>query len=154
MNKKLIRRFKYINWYPPFWGAGIRVHSVSDDMMRFEIDLKLTWWNKNIFGTHFGGSLYAMCDPWFCFIVAKYLGREFIVWDKAAKIEFVKPGRGRVRAIFEIDPERLAWIKAQSEKQEKFTFWLQAEVKHLDGSLVAQVDKEIYVRRKHRKKEG
>lgn len=148
MSKKFRRLVKMINWYPPFWGAGIRVHKASKDLMRFEIDLKLTWWNKNIFGTQFGGSLYAMCDPFYCFIVAEYLGRDFIVWDKAAKIDFIKPGRGKVRAVFEIDEERLAWIKAQSETEEKFTFWLQTEVRHLDGSIVAKVDKEIYVRRK------
>lgn len=152
MAKKIYRRkFKLISWYPPLLGAGIKVHKMSEDFMRFEIDMKLTWWNKNLFGTHFGGSLYAMCDPFFCFIVTEFLGRDFIVWDKAAKIEFVKPGKGRVRAIFEIEPERLAWIKQQSEEQEKFTFWLPAEVKHLDGSIVARVEKEIYVRRKKKK---
>ncbi|NNE29246.1 MAG: DUF4442 domain-containing protein [Saprospiraceae bacterium] len=146
--KRFRRLVKMINWYPPFWGAGIRVRNFSEDLMKWEVELKLTWWNKNVFGTQFGGSLYAMCDPFFCFIVAEHLGKDFYVWDKAAKIEFVKPGRGKVRAIFEIPPDQLVWIKEQAAIEKKFTFWLDAEVLGEKDEVVALVKKEIYVSRK------
>lgn len=53
-------------------------------------------------GTHFGGSLYAMCDPFYMWILMENLGKDFIVWDKAATIRFKKPGTGTVNAEFEI----------------------------------------------------
>ena len=83
--RKLIRR---VNWYPPYLGMGVRVKSVNDEHTRFVVELRQRWYNRNLFGTHFGGSLYAMADPFYVFIVMMNLGRDYIVWDKAASIEF------------------------------------------------------------------
>ena len=82
-------------------------------MTRMEVELRYTWFNKNLFGTHFGGSLYAMCDPFFVFILLFNLGKEYIVWDKSASIDFVKPGKGTMRAVFEISPERIDEIREE-----------------------------------------
>ncbi len=60
--KKLIRK---INYYPPYLGAGIKLVDVNEDCTKFRVEMKLTGYNKNIVGTHFGGSLYAMCDPFY-----------------------------------------------------------------------------------------
>ena len=102
------RRYQWINLYPPFLGAGIRVlHKQSDDYT-IKVQLKLTRLNLNAVGTHFGGSLYAMCDPFFMLILLEHMGRDYVVWDKAASIQFLKPGRGTVTATFHITPEQIA----------------------------------------------
>ena len=36
-----------------------------------------------------------MTDPFWMILVKECLGREYLVWDKAAEIEFVAPGRRR-----------------------------------------------------------
>ncbi|MBI3536769.1 MAG: DUF4442 domain-containing protein, partial [Chloroflexi bacterium] len=64
---------RHLNLYPPFVGAGIR-SKISRDHRRIEVWMKLRWYNLNAVGTHFGGSLYAMCDPWFMLILIKALG--------------------------------------------------------------------------------
>lgn len=137
-----------LNWYPPYLGAGISIAERNKEGTRFLIQLKQNWFNSNLFNTHFGGSLYSMCDPWFVFILVISLGEDFIIWDKSAVIRFKKPGRGCVTALFEISPEKLAEIKSTMKKQEKGTFWLQTEVKNEAGETVAEVEKEIYIRRK------
>ena len=86
---------RLVNLYPPYVGAGIRVSFDREDSHRVTVRMGLHWWNKNLFGTQFGGSLYSMCDPIYLFIVSKNLGPAYQVWDKAAQIEFLKPGRGR-----------------------------------------------------------
>jgi hypothetical protein len=98
-------RFKLINWYPPLLGAGIRVRHRDGDAYTIKVKMPLTRLNLDAVGTHFGGSLYAMCDPWFMLILMQHLGRDYIVWDKAAVIQFVKPGKGTVYATFHIPPE-------------------------------------------------
>src|SRR5690242_3493320 len=60
--KKLLRR---LNLYPPFLGAGIHVRRISEDFRTIDVEMPLRFWNRNYVGTHFGGSLYAMCDPFF-----------------------------------------------------------------------------------------
>ena len=93
---------RIINVYPPFLGAGVRVRQSKADPYTIVSSMKLRPWNRNLFGTHFGGSLYAMCDPFFMLILIAALGPEFVVWDKAATIRFLRPGRGTVRATFHI----------------------------------------------------
>ncbi len=143
--KKLLRRLKF---YPPFVGAGIRVRHISEDFRRFDVEMPLKFWNRNYVGTHFGGSLYAMTDPWFMFILMHNLGSDFIVWDKAATIHFKKPGKGLMKARFEISAERIAEIRAQAEAGGKVEPKFQAVVTDSDGNVIAEIEKLLYVRKK------
>jgi acyl-coenzyme A thioesterase PaaI-like protein len=138
---------RLINLYPPYLGAGIRMRFL--DPHTIVVRLGLHWWNKNLFATQFGGSLYAMCDPHFVFIVMKNLGPGYVVWDKAASIEFLRPGRGAVRATFHIPPERIGEIRAAADRGEKVEPVLDAEiVAEEGGEVVARVTKKLWVKRK------
>ena len=134
--------------YPPYLGAGIKLKEANEDFTRFEVELRMRWFNRNIFGTHFGGSLYAMTDPFYVFIVMNFLGKKYIVWDKSAKINFKKPGKGTVKAIFEISKEELQKVKEETDKAGKKTFFFTATVTNENNETVATVEKEIYVRKK------
>jgi acyl-coenzyme A thioesterase PaaI-like protein len=142
----LLRLF---NVYPPYLGAGVRVKA-SPDLHTFEVRMKLRFWNRNYVGTHFGGSLYTMCDPFFMLILMNALGRDYIVWDKEATIRFRRPGRGTVRATFHIPPERVAEIKAEADAQRKVEPVFKVDVLDDRGEVVAEVEKLLYVRRKER----
>jgi len=142
---------KGMKWWPPFLGAGIRVQRFTDDFREVEVELKLGRLNRNAVGTHFGGSLYAMTDPFFMIMLLKNLGGDYLVWDKSGSIEYVAPGRGTVRARFVLTEARLAEIRAQAEGGEKVLPEFQVEVRHAnDDSLVALVRKILYVRLKPR----
>jgi len=141
-------RFKLINFYPPMIGAGIRVTDVDPGFTRIAVEMKLRWWNKNVFGTQFGGALYMMCDPFFVAILMTNLGRDYIVWDKAATIRFLKPGRKAVRAVFELSPEEIARVRAETDATGKTEPTYDVDIVDSDGLVVARVHKVIYVRRK------
>lgn len=149
MNQKQLKRLiRRVSLYPPYLGAGIKLKKVNDEFTRFEVQMKMRWFNRNIFGTHFGGSLYAMCDPFYVFIVMNYLGTGYIVWDKSAKISFKKPGKGTVKAVFEISKEELQKVKEKTDSTGKKTFFFTATISNEKNEVVATVEKEIYVRRK------
>ena len=140
---------KGMKWWPPFLGAGIRVESFADDFREAVVELKLGRLNRNAVGTHFGGSLYAMTDPFFMIMLLHNLGADHLVWDKSGSIEYVAPGRGTVRARFVLTEERIAEIRTQAAGGEKVLPEFQVEVRHADDdSLVALVRKTLYVRRK------
>jgi Domain of unknown function (DUF4442) len=134
--------------YPPFLGAGVRLKEISPDLRTIEVHMPLTFWNKNYVGTHFGGSLYTMCDPFFMLILLNHLGPDYIVWDKAASIRFKKPGTGTVKAVFHIPEERIAEIRAQADAQGKIEPTFQTVVTDINGVVIAEIDKLLYVRRK------
>jgi acyl-coenzyme A thioesterase PaaI-like protein len=144
---------RYVNLYPPFLGAGIRVSYPRDDPHTIVVRLGLHWWNRNLFGTQFGGSLYSMCDPFFLFIVMKNLGPGYIVWDKEARVEFLKPGRGRVTGRYHVPPEEIARVKARADAGEKVEPVYTGEIVADDGTLVARVTKRLWVRKKEKERE-
>ncbi len=145
-------RFKWINWYPPMIGAGIRVIDTAPDFTSITVEMRLRWWNRNIVGTQFGGSLYMMCDPFFMAILMNNLGRDYIVWDKAATIQFLKPGRKHVRANFTIPAEEIARIRAVADDKGKIEPEFTVDVVDDEGVVVARVGKTLYVRRKDRRR--
>ena len=98
---------KGMKWWPPFLGAGIRVKSLQDDFRDAVVELRLGRLNRNYVGTHFGGSLYAMTDPFFMIMLLYNLGDDYLVWDKSGSIEYVAPGRGTVSAHFHLSEKRL-----------------------------------------------
>jgi acyl-coenzyme A thioesterase PaaI-like protein len=146
LRQRLLMRL--VNFYPPYLGAGIRVVSVAPDWSAIKVRLGLTWFNRNLFGTQFGGSLYAMCDPFFVIILLRQLGPGYYVWDKAACIQFRRPGRGPVTATFHIPPERVKAIRALADQGEKVEPVFQVDVMDEEGQVIAQVEKRLWVRKK------
>jgi len=136
---------RLLNLYPPYLGAGVRVREV--DSHTFDVSMRLRPWNQNYFGTHFGGSLYSMCDPFFALILARELGAGYVVWDKAATIRFLKPGKGTVRARFSVPRERVSEIRATVDGRRKDEPRFSAQVLDEAGEVVAEVDKHLYVRK-------
>lgn len=139
---------RLLRFYPPYLGAGIRVSRTEPSFSAVEVEMKLHRWNKNYVGTHFGGSLYSMCDPFFMLMLLHQLGDRFIVWDKSATIDFLKPGRGTVRARMEMPKERVDQVRAEVLSQGKAHPRFEVEVKSLDGEVVARIGKVLSVRPK------
>ena len=141
-----------MKWWPPFLGAGIRLKSLSDDFRDAVVELKLGRLNRNAVGTHFGGSLYAMTDPFFMIMLLHNLGDDYLVWDKSGSIEYVAPGRGTVSAHFHLSEKRIAQIRAEAAEGEKVLPEFEVYVKDAAGGIVARVRKILYVRLKAKKR--
>ena len=151
-NPKFAKLIRKVNIYPPYLGMGIRVRSFSDDFTRFEVQLRPRWYTRNLFGTHFGGSLYAMADPFFVFIVTMNFGRGYVVWDKSASIDYLRPAKGVITGVYEISAERLREMKAEVNEVGKKTYHFEADLVNESGEPVARVSKEVYVRARDAKR--
>ena len=139
-----------VNLWPPYLGAGIRVEFIAPDFRSVTVALVRRWYNRNYVGTHFGGSLYAMTDPFFALMVMHNLSSDYIVWDKSASIDFLAPGRGRVWARFELTEGDLEHIRKMTEEGDKHLHLFTVDVRDAEGMAVARVEKIVYVRRKRK----
>jgi hypothetical protein len=101
-------------------------------------------------GAHFGGSLYAMCDPFFMLILMKTLGPGYRVWDKGATIRFKKPGTGTVWAIFQVPQNRVEEIRADADLHERSEPQFQVLVRDDNDNVIAEVDKLLVVKKKEK----
>jgi hypothetical protein len=138
---------RWINLWPPFLGAGIRVSHIAPDMKAIDVTMKLRWWNANYVGTHFGGSLFAMTDAFYMLMLMANLGRDYIVWDKAATIRYRKPGKGTVRAEFRLFDSQIDDIREKLNALPKYEPVFSVHVKDEAGVVIAEVEKVLHVRK-------
>ena len=139
---------RLFNWWPPYRGAGIRVRDISPDFRSATVELRMKLLNRNYVGTHFGGSLFAMTDPFFMIMMMKNLGPGYLVWDKAGTVRFLKPARGTVTARFTMPEERIAEARERTAGGEKHEPQFRVEIVDEQGVVVADVEKTLYIRRK------
>ena len=146
MRPKLLKII--LNVYPPYWGTGIFVSRVSADYKEIIVHMKMRWYNRNYVNTHFGGSLYAMTDPFFMVMLIQVLGKKYIVWGKAVHIDFIKPGRGKVTARFIIKEKQVETILEKTTGGQKYLPEFSVDIKDEAGDTVARVTKTLYIRKK------
>ena len=137
-----------MNLWPPFLGAGIKVEHIAKDFRHAKVRLKLGLLNRNIVGVHFGGSLFAMTDPFFMMMFSQNLGKDYIIWDRAAKIEFLKPGKTNVSARFHITQEQIDEIRNEAQSGEKILKDYSVDILSTTGEVIARVTKTLYIRKK------
>ena len=145
---------RWINFWPPFLGAGIRVKYIAPDMKAADVEMRLRFWNANYVGTHFGGSLFAMTDAFYMLMLMANLGRDYIVWDKAATIRYRKPGKGTVRAEFRLSDSQIEDIREKLKSLPKYEPVFSVEVKDAAGVVIAEVEKVLHVRKKQSEPSG
>ena len=134
--------------WPPFRAMGIRVREIAPDFRRVVVELRERMLNRNWVGTHFGGSMFAMADPFFMIMMMQVLGREYVVWDKVGRIQFLKPGRGTLTARFELTQAMVDEAMARTAAGEKFEPTYTVDVTNAAGETVARVEKTLHIRRK------
>lgn len=136
-----------LNTYAPYAGAGIEVVYIAEDFAEMRVRMPLVESNTNLVGTHFGGSLYAMVDPHLMILLLQRLGPGYVVWDRAAKIDFLRPGRGTVSATIRVTEAEVAAIREATASGDKHLPEWTLEVLDEEGEVVAMVHKTLYVRR-------
>lgn len=146
MNNRLFKLM--LNAYPPYWATGITVKTVSPDFREVVVQMRKRFYNRNYVNSHFGGSLYAMVDPFYMLMLIQILGKDYIVWDKSANIDFVKPGKGIVKARFIINDDLVSEIVEKTSNGKKYLPEIGVNVTDELGDVVCRVLKTVYIRKK------
>ncbi|APV48392.1 tetrameric acyl-CoA thioesterase [Betaproteobacteria bacterium GR16-43] len=136
------------NLWPPFRGMGVKVREIAPDFRRVVVELRMKMLNRNYVGTHFGGSMFAMADPFYMVMMMQVLGREYVVWDKSGGIRFLKPGRGTLTAEFNVTQAMVDEVIEKTREGGKFEPTYAVDLKDGEGTVVATVEKTLYIRKK------
>lgn len=134
----------FLNHYTPFRAAGARVRHISPDFREIIVDIALTWRNRNIVGTLFGGSMYTAVDPIYMTMFMQNLGPDYVVWDKGATIRFLKPGHRPVVAHHRITQEQVDRVRETLTRQPSLTETYLIQLVDTQGLVVAEIDKVLY----------
>ena len=145
-----IDRIKF-NFFPAYRGTGARVVYIAEDYREIRVKIPLSWRTRNYVGTIYGGSIYAGIDPIYMLMLMKNLGRDFVVWDKAAKIRFKRPGRETLFADFLLTEAELSEIKTRLETEKSVDRIYTVKLADARGKVHAEIEKTLYVARKAEK---
>jgi acyl-coenzyme A thioesterase PaaI-like protein len=135
------------NFWPTYRFAGVRVKSIATDFTAATVELRLGLLNRNYVGTAFGGTLYAMTDPFYMLMMLRQLGSGYIVWDKAGAIRYLKPGKGVISAHFSLSKGEVERVRSAVEAAGKLDLVYTVQLHDAAGQLVAEVEKTLYVRK-------
>lgn len=141
------RRLRF-NLFPAFRGTGARVIYIAENLRAIRIKLPLNWRTKNIYGTMFGGAMYAAIDPLYAILIKVGLGSGYIVWDKAGAIRYRKPARTALYAECSVSDAELHDLRARLETEPSVDLDYEIQLVDGDGIVHAVVMKTIYVARK------
>ena len=156
LGQKITRFFKrhpkrlifIMRFWPPLWFTGIRVAHCEADLSHIRVEMPLRFYNRNILGIQFGGSLFSMTDPWYMMMIWMRLGDDYNVIDSAASINFLKPGLSRVYIDFILTDEDIADIKTHTDSGEKYLKTFNINILDDFGNVVSEVTRTIYIRKK------
>ena len=137
-----------LNHYSPYRGAGIAIETFDLDRYFIRVKMPLTRKNRNIVGTHFGGSLYSIVDPFYMLLLMHHLGHKYIVWDKSSSINFLSPGRSEVFADIKLSKNEIDEIKRLAENHEPVFRNYILNIVDDAGTRIAEVEKILYIRLK------
>ena len=90
------------------------------------------FWNTNYVGSHFGGSLYSMTDPFYMFIPSEHLKKDHIIWDKS-RYRVFGPAKGESKQYLK-SRVNLEEIKARALKE--FSFIREFTVEIVDENQI------------------
>jgi acyl-coenzyme A thioesterase PaaI-like protein len=134
-----------LNLWPCIRGTGVRVVEITPDFRLLRGRLPLNWRTRNRVGTIFGGSLYAATDPFYMLILMERLGKDFVVWDKAATVRFRRPGRSTLHFEVRVEEETEAEIRRLVAEKGEIDYVFRTQMKDASGVVHADIEKTVYV---------
>jgi acyl-coenzyme A thioesterase PaaI-like protein len=143
-------RYKF-NFFPAYRGTGARVLYIADDYREMRVKIPLNWRTRNYVGTIYGGSMYAGIDPIYMLMLIKTLGRDYVVWDKAATIRFKRPGKETLFAEFLLTQEELDEIKVILQSKKSVDRVYNVQLKDKKGKVHCIIEKTLYIAKKVKK---
>lgn len=143
------RKFRWLfNFFPAYRGTGGRVVYIADDWHEVRVKLPLNWRTRNYVGTIYGGSIYGAADPIYMLMLMRILGDGYVVWDKAAKVRFRKPGKATLYADFRLRRDEIAEIRSLAENARSIDRIYNVELKDNSGVIYAEIEKTLYISKK------
>ena len=133
------------NLNPAFRGTGGRVVHVANDLRHMRIHLPLSWKTRNIVGSLYGGSLFAITDGAHPMMLWAALGDGYVIWDKAASIRYKRPGYTTLYADFVLPDGEVDEIQAALNKTPELERTYTVELKDRQGTVHTVVNRTVYI---------
>lgn len=138
--------YKYgFNCSPMYRRSTGKILTVSEDLMYVKIKIPLSIKNRNYVGTIFGGSLFSATDPIYMIQLLNILGKNYVVWDKSATINFRRPAKETVFSEFILSQDDINLIKNKVLEHGEFNLVKTPNIVDKNGVVIAELSKTVYI---------
>ncbi|MCK5840431.1 MAG: DUF4442 domain-containing protein [Bacteroidales bacterium] len=134
-----------VNHFPAFRRSSGRVSFISSDWKEIHVRIKRNFRNTNYNGSIYGGSIYSAIDPIYAIQLIQIFGKEYVVWDKKAVINFKRPIKKKAVAQFLFTNELIETIRGKLEKDGEYYFDLPVNFVDHTGFVYAKIDKTLFI---------
>ncbi len=137
------------NLSPMYRRSTARITYVSPKLLKIQVIIKISYKNRNIMGSIFGGSLFSAIDPIPMTQLFYIIGNDYVVWDKSSEIFFKRPVKQNVYADFTFTKQEIDDIKKRVTNENEITIVKNIPITSKDGNTIfCEVNKTIYVANK------
>ncbi len=139
-----------MRFYPPLFFQRIWVKNFDKDFTGAEVKIFRSILNINYNRSIFGGTIYSAADPFYAVLFYQSLlrrGYKVLVWQKAAEIDYIKPGMTTLSFKIRIKEEDIQEACTTLDANEKFVKSYPLEITDKYGELCAKVQNVIYIRK-------
>jgi len=133
------------NLSPMYRRSTGRVVEVSKDLLKVRVKIPLSYKNSNYVGTIFGGSLFSATDPIYMVQLINILGKDYVVWDKSAEINYKRPAKKVAFATFEFTNQEIVNIKERVAKEKEFDLIKEINITGPNHEVLCELKKVLYV---------
>ena len=138
-----------LNYSPMYRRSTGRILYMSKDMRTSKIKIVISWKNRNYMNSVYGGSMFSAIDPVPMMQLLEILGKQYVVWDKAATIHFKRPAREDLYCDIVFTEEEITAIREQVIHEKELSYVKEVSLKSKDGSMTFSViEKVLYVAEK------
>ncbi|WP_430435456.1 DUF4442 domain-containing protein [Photobacterium phosphoreum] len=97
----------------------------------------MCWWNKKANRTQYCGSIFSLTDSVYSLILRGILGKQYFVWDTAAKIDFILTANSGLFVDFVISDACITEIIAATAEGNKYLPEFSVSVSKANNEVVA-----------------
>lgn len=142
--KTLIEHFYSL---PSTANTGAKVTHISETLDHVSITIPLNEQTQNFMGIVYGGIMYSATDAIYLTMLWYRLGLDYMLVDKCADVQYLRPGLGNLTVDFHLPEETVQSIIDELKESKSTLREFVIDIKDDKQKSVCKITKSIYIRK-------
>ncbi len=132
---------------PSTANTGAEITHISKDLQHVSLTIPLNEKTRNMMGIIYGGVMYSATDAIYLTMLWYRLGLDYMLIDKCADVQYLRPGLGDLTVDFHLPEETVQSIIKELETNKSTLREFVIDIKDEKQKTVCKITKSIYIRK-------
>ncbi len=138
---------KHFYSLPSTANTGAEITHISEDLEHISLKIPLNDKTKNMMGIVYGGIMYSATDFVYLTMLWYRLGLDYMLIDKSAEVQYLRPGLGDLTVDFHLSEETVQSIIDELKTNKSVLREFVIDIKDEKQKTVCKITKSIYIRK-------